>query len=47
VIPAGSRVQAVLAAPAGVTADAERLARERGVRIWDEAMLLDFESSAP
>lgn len=47
VIPAGSSVQAVLAAPAGVTADAERLARERGVRIWDEAMLLDFESSAP
>ena len=47
VIPAGSSVQAVLAAPAGVTADAERLARERGVRIWDEAMLLEFESSAP
>lgn len=47
VIPAGSSVQAVLAAPAGVTADAARLARERGVRIWDEAMLLDFESSAP
>lgn len=47
VIPAGSSTQAVLAAPAGVTADAGRLARERGVRIWDEAMLLDFESSAP
>jgi SNF2 family DNA or RNA helicase len=47
VIPAGSSVQAVLAAPAGVTADAARLALERGVRIWDEAMLLDFESSAP
>jgi len=46
VIPAGSSIQAVLAAPAGVTADAARLARDRGVRIWDEATLLDLESSA-
>ena len=46
VIPAGASVQAVLASPSGVTADAARLARERNVRIWDEAALLDLESSA-
>jgi SNF2 family DNA or RNA helicase len=37
----------VLAAPAGVTADAARLAAQRGVRIWDEANLRDLESRAP
>jgi SNF2 family DNA or RNA helicase len=46
VIPAGATIQAVLASPSGITADAARLARERNVRIWDEAALLDLESSA-
>lgn len=44
VIPAGSAVRAVLAAPGGVTADAARLAAERGVKIWDEAALNELES---
>lgn len=44
VIPTGSSIQAILAAPAGVTADAARLAGNRGVKIWDEATLSDLES---
>lgn len=44
VIPVGGVVQGVLAAPGGVTADAARLAAERGVKIWDEGTLSDLES---
>ena len=34
----------MLAAPAGVTADADQLAKQRGVIIWDEAKLLELEA---
>jgi SNF2 family DNA or RNA helicase len=44
-IPAGSAVQAILAAPAGVTGDAARFAAERGVKVWDEAALTELEST--
>ena len=46
VIPAGARIQAILASPSGVTADAARLARDRGVSIWDETTLQDLESGS-
>jgi len=44
VIPVGSAIRAVLAAPGGVAANAARLAAERGVAIWDEAALNELES---
>jgi superfamily II DNA or RNA helicase len=43
VIPAGTTVQGVLAAPAGVTADALFLAKRRNVVVWDEHGLADLE----
>ena len=44
VSPPGGRVALVLAAPAGVTTDARRLADQRGVRIWDEDRIRDLEA---
>lgn len=46
VLPAGRPVQAVLAAPSGVTADAMVLARARGVGLWDQETLRRLESDA-
>ena len=37
VLPVGKSVQPILVSPMGVTADAARFAKQRGVRIWDEA----------
>ncbi|MHB1126402.1 MAG: SNF2-related protein [Bacillota bacterium] len=45
VLPVGKNIQTILATPTGVTADAARLAKQRGVRIWDESTLLDLEST--
>lgn len=44
VLPADRSVRPVLAAPAGVTTHAAQEADQRGVRIWDAAMLAEFES---
>lgn len=46
VIPVGKNIQPILATPTGVTADADRLAKQRGMRIWDESALLELESTA-
>ena len=43
VLPAGSTIQGVLAAPAGTTGDATALAKARGVVIWDETSLSRLE----
>lgn len=43
VLPVGKNIQLILATPMGVTADAARLAHERGVTIWEESALLDLE----
>lgn len=43
VLPAGSTVQGVLAAPAGTTADAAALAAQRRVVIWDDDALARLE----
>lgn len=45
VIPPGQSVRAVLAAPSGLTADADHLARQRGVILWDEEAIGNLESS--
>ncbi|MFA5891056.1 MAG: restriction endonuclease [Actinomycetota bacterium] len=44
VLPPGQSVRAVIAAPAGLTADAGRLADDRGVIVWDKSRLSEFES---
>ncbi|MPZ22934.1 MAG: ATP-dependent helicase [Dehalococcoidia bacterium] len=44
VLPPDQKIQAVVAAPAGATAEATSLAAGRGVKIWDEAFLADLES---
>lgn len=44
VLPADRGVRPVLAAPMGVTSDAAHEATQRGVRIWDAAMLAALES---
>jgi len=46
VLPIGKNVQMILASPTGVTADAARFAKQRGVRIWDESTMHDLESTA-
>jgi hypothetical protein len=43
IIPAGGNIRVILATPAGVTADAAQLAKERGVMIWDKARLSDLD----
>lgn len=43
VLPVGKNIQPILASPTGVTADAGRLAKQRGVRIWDESTLSRLE----
>lgn len=45
VLPVGKNIQPILAAPMGATADAARLARQRGLVIWDESALLELEGS--
>lgn len=42
-LPVGKNIQPILASPTGVTADAARLAKQRGVRVWDESTLLRLE----
>jgi hypothetical protein len=43
VIPPGHSTRPVIAAPAGLTADASRLAGERGVIVWDRERLAELE----
>lgn len=43
VLPTDGGTRAVIAAPSGLTPDAARLARDRGVTVWDEAMLVRLE----
>lgn len=45
VIPPGEQTTAVVATPAGLTAEAARLARDRNVVIWDEQKLRGLEVS--
>ncbi len=44
-IPVNLNVRGLLAARSGVTADAARLAQERGVLVWDEERLATFEAA--
>jgi len=44
VIPEQGNVRPVLAAPSGVTGDAERLAKQRGVILWDKSKLAELEA---
>ena len=46
VIPTEGNIRPVLATPSGVTADAEQLAKERGVIIWDESKLCELDSQS-
>ena len=43
VLPAGTTIQGVLAAPAGITTDATAMAKARGVVVWDEESLSRLE----
>jgi HJR/Mrr/RecB family endonuclease len=43
VLPTDGGTRAVIAAPSGLTADAPKLARDRGVTVWDEATLVRLE----
>lgn len=43
VLPAGSTVQGVLAAPGGITTDAAAMARSRGIVVWDGESLSRLE----
>lgn len=43
VLPIGKNIQPILASPTGATADAVRLAKQRGVMIWDESTLSRLE----
>ncbi len=45
VLPVGKNIQLILVSPAGVTADAAWLAKQRDVKIWDEPALQDLEST--
>ena len=42
-LPTGVNVYAVLAAPAGLTSDAQQLAQDRGVIVWGEGKLSELE----
>jgi len=44
VIPPGGNAQPILAARSGLTADATRMANQRNVSLWDEAMLERLEA---
>ena len=46
VLPADQKVVAVLASPAGVTADARKTADDRNVFIWDESKLSELEETS-
>ncbi len=46
VLPADQNVVAVLASPAGVTADARKTADDRNVFIWDESKLSELEETS-
>ena len=43
-LPAGVNVYAVLATPAGLTSDAQQLAQDRSVIVWDEGKLSELEA---
>ena len=45
-IPTDQNASAVLAAPAGLTSDADGLANNRGVIIWDERKLNELEAES-
>ncbi len=46
-VPPYGRAELVLAAPAGVTPEAQQLASARAVRVWDEAFLRTVEARTP
>jgi len=43
-LPTGVNVYAVLASPAGLTSDAQQVAKDRGVIVWDEGKLSELEA---
>ena len=45
-LPADTNASAVIAAPSGLTSDAQVLANDRGVIIWDECKLDELEAES-